>query len=144
MFALITHLWADYVFQSDWMALNKTRRGWRGFWPCLAHVLLYTACFLVVTTSWKALLVIGGTHFLIDRYSLAKYLIYAKQHLNPSGRFVPWKYADTTGYCDEWATNGKKEDYKALQRPAYLTVWLYIITDNLLHITINALALLYL
>lgn len=144
MLALLTHLWADYVFQSDWMALNKTKPGWKGFWPCLVHVLIYTACFLFVTTSWKALLVIGGTHFLIDRYSLAKYLIYAKQHLNPWGRFVPWKYADATGYCDELASCGKMEAHKAEQRPVTITIWLYIITDNLLHITINALALLFL
>jgi hypothetical protein len=69
---LLTHFWGDFALQSSWMALNKSRHSW----PCLLHVIIYTSTFLFLTLAWKALLVIGLTHFLIDRFSLPKYLIY--------------------------------------------------------------------
>lgn len=139
---LLVHFWADFVFQSDWMALNKTKRSI----PCLIHVLIYTACFLVLTTSWKALLVIGATHFLIDRFSLPKYLIWAKNHMNPHMEYPTFEFCKTTGYFDD-APDNRKLEWSIegwTQRPMFITVWLYIVTDNLCHLTINALALYYL
>lgn len=147
--ALLAHLWGDYILQSDWMALNKSKRSW----PCLVHVLLYTACFLFVTTSWKALSVIGVTHFLIDRFGLARYLCWAKNHMAPGIQWNPalpspeiedpepgyyesvplyasWAKCSVTGYDDS--------------RPIWLTVWLLIAADNTLHLTINYIALRYL
>lgn len=140
MVQLLIHLWADYVCQSSWMAVNKSK----ATWPCFVHVLIYTACFLVLTTSWKALLVIGLTHFLIDRFSLAKYVIYLKEQiLNPEDWCWPWKYCRATGYFDQIETiQGTKVSTQA--RPLFISVWLYIITDNLFHLTINYLALKYL
>lgn len=139
---LLAHLWGDYILQSDWMALNKSKRSW----PCLVHVLLYTACFLFVTTSWKALGVIGVTHFLIDRFGLARYLCWAKNHLGPLNNYghnplsfyaweeispyAPWHQCNVTGYSNA--------------RPIWLTVWLLIAADNTLHLTINYIALRYL
>ena len=57
---LIAHLVGDYCLQSDWMAAQKTK-DWR---PALAHALTYTLPFLCLSTSWKALLFIAGTHFM--------------------------------------------------------------------------------
>jgi len=142
---LLCHVFADYCTQSDWMALNKSKRTW----PCLVHVLLYTACFLVLTTSWKALLVIGGVHFLLDRFPIIiKRLIWSKNHLNPNGTYPPFEYCNTTGYYDDSPYNtvptglfvGKENQ----PRHFCITVWLYIITDNFLHLLTNYLALKYL
>ena len=122
---LILHAVGDYVLQSDWMANEKTKRSL----PCLVHVLFYTALFITVTQSPLALAVIGGSHFLIDRFRLAKYICYAKNFLAPRSHWYPWKKCAATGYSED--------------RPAWLAVWLLIITDNLLHVTINALAVTY-
>lgn len=65
---LLCHLFADFVLQSDWMAMNKSKRSW----PCLVHVPIYTSVFLFLTTSWKALLVIGAVHFVLDRCLVEK------------------------------------------------------------------------
>lgn len=148
--AVLAHLWGDYILQSDWMANNKAKRSW----PCLVHVLLYTACFLFVTTSWKALAVIGVTHFLIDRFGLARYLVWAKNWMAPA-----WLKSREVCYCDEKGTYSEaggvlmrhnhpwsvcRATGYGNDRPIWLTVWLTIAADNTLHLTINFLALRYL
>jgi len=152
---LLAHLFGDYILQSDWMAMNKSKRSW----PCLVHVILYTSIFLLLTTSWKALLVIGITHYIIDRYpTIVKRLIWYKNHLGPWFKFVPYDKCDMTGYYDnikneierkDYETSyfvpiNRKEDIRYDARLNYITVWLYIITDNLLHLSINYMALKYL
>lgn len=69
MLQLIAHLIGDYCLQNQWMANNKTSR-WSA---ALVHAFLYTLPFLMVTQSWQALVVIGLTHAVIDRYRLARH-----------------------------------------------------------------------
>jgi len=116
-------VFADYIAQSDWMARCKTSETF----PAFVHAFLYTLCFLVLTTHFDTLLVIGVTHFLIDRFRLARYVVWLKNGLNPQFKLGP---LTATGYPDD--------------APVWLTVWLMIITDNWMHIVINALALHYL
>lgn len=152
---LLVHFWADYFWQSDWMAMNKSKRTW----PCLVHVLIYTSCFLILTTSWKALLVIGVTHFIIDRWPvIIRRLIWFKNHLGPAFKFVPYEKCNITGYYDNIANEvtgkpfekcefirlNRKDDIRYDARLNYVTIWLYIITDNLFHLTINYFAITYL
>jgi Protein of unknown function (DUF3307) len=141
---LLCHLVGDYILQSDWMALNKSKRTW----PCLVHVLIYTSCFLILTTSWKALLFIGVTHFIFDRFPIIiRRLIWLKNHLGPGLKFVPFDKCSATGYYDTLMG-----EIRGIQRPIesingyfprlnYITIWLYIITDNILHLGCNLLAL---
>jgi len=77
---LVLHLVGDYVLQSEWMAMGKTTRTV----PALAHVALYTAPFWFLMPSWPAMLIIGGTHFAIDRWRLARYVCYGKNFLSPA------------------------------------------------------------
>lgn len=133
MSQLLCHLWGDYILQSDWMAKGKAI--W--WFPCLLHVLLYSAGFLVLRPSWNALAVIFATHYLIDRYRLTRLLVYAKNWapMKPEfwikGRVMLWQPRLTlTGYPDEM--------------PEFLSFWLHTIADNILHLTINFLALRYL
>jgi len=128
--ALLLHFWGDYVLQSDWMAQQKTTQSL----PALAHALVYTAAFLPLVLwlrlphAWGALAVIGGSHYVIDRWRLARYLCYAKNFLAPRSAWPkPWKECSATGYNPD--------------RPPWLAVWLLIIADNTLHVTINTVAL---
>lgn len=129
---LLCHLWGDYIFQSDWMAKGK------GIWwlPCLMHVLLYSVGFLFLHPSWQALVVIAGTHYLIDRYRLAHYLAYAKNWTPKKPEF--WKSGPILWYPKLTWTGYPEET------PDWMAVWLLIIADNILHLTINFLALRYL
>lgn len=139
---LLCHLWGDYILQSDWAANNKTSKSF----SCLWHVVFYGLPFLFLTFSPAALLVIIGTHFVIDRWRLAKYLVYAKQFLSPPSTWVDWEckgYRTTGCTCKLRWENCKATGYPS-ETPAFLAVWLMIFADNILHLTINYFALKYL
>src|SRR5207249_410167 len=88
--------------QNDWMALNKCKKTL----PCLVHVLIYTSSFLILTRSWEALLFIGGTHFVFDRFhSIIKQLIYCKNsvfYILFTDKIYPmYELCDSTGFYDD-------------------------------------------
>lgn len=126
MAQLILHLIGDYVMQSDWMAQKKTERSL----PCLAHVVVYTAPFLLLTRSPWALAFIAITHFAMDRWRLIRYVLWLKNFMSPRSMWRPWAECKGTGYPDD--------------RPAWLTVWLMIVADNTIHLLCNYVALLLL
>lgn len=130
---LLLHLWGDYIFQSDWMAQRKTSKSL----PCLFHCYAYASTFFLIA-SWRAVLVIFVTHFLIDRFGLARYVIRAKNRLFCSPHHRWWQEVRRCDF-DELLY----ESYPDLP-PAWLTTWLLIIADNTLHLTINFLAIRYL
>jgi hypothetical protein len=123
---LLCHLAGDYLLQSHWMASEKTKR----WWPAWAHALTYGLPFLLVTQSTVALAVIVVTHALIDRYRLARYAVWAKNLLAPKAYRKPWGECTATGYPQD--------------TPPWLAVWLMIIADNTMHLTINAAAVIWL
>jgi hypothetical protein len=145
---LVAHAVGDYLLQSDWMANEKTKR----HVAAAAHAITYALPFLFFHPSLAAMAVIIGTHFVIDRWRLARFVVFAKNRLAPRGRRsaswagpqptqgedsrpvirhrewrTPWKLCRNTGYPDD--------------RPAWLAVWLLIIADNVLHVLINGAAL---
>lgn len=147
---LVAHAVGDYVIQSDWMATEKVKRSF----AAAVHVATYAIPFLLLRPSPAALAVIIVTHFAIDRWRLARYVIWASNflapirwtdaHAGPDGleldgrplargagvfRSVnpPWSECSATGFPAD--------------RPVWLATWLLIIVDNLMHIIINAAAL---
>ncbi len=146
----LCHFVPDFWLQSPWMALNKSKKTWN----CLVHVLIYTSCFTILTLSWKALLFIGITHFILDRWHvILRRMIWWKNHF-PTGKYPPFEYCDTTGYFDTSPINTKKVELKENEvminpfwgtpQPFYITIWLYIFQDNILHLVCNFIALMYL
>lgn len=119
---IIAHLIGDYVLQSSWMsALKKTSTS-----VALVHAFCYTVPFVALTRSALALAVIMLTHALIDRFRVARIVVWLKEHLSPPALWGTLEFTET-GYGDEV--------------PPFLSVWLLIIADNVLHLLINALAL---
>lgn len=113
---VLAHLVGDYLLQSHWMATCKTQR----WWPAIAHGLTYTLPYLFVTRSITALAIICLTHIVIDRYRLARHVVWAKNLMAPRA----FRSGHTaTGYPET--------------TPAWLAVWLLIIADNTLHLLIN-------
>ncbi len=148
MIQLILHLIGDYVLQSDWMAQNKTKR----FAPAAAHAIVYSLPFLLLKPSLTAFMVILVTHFLIDRYRLARYVVWVKNcALNPASFKHGWPAEMmVTGFPDEadsdahhkslcWS-NCSGTGYPS-DAPPWLAVWLLIAADNTLHLAINYAAL---
>lgn len=122
---LLAHLAGDYVLQSDWMATEKLKR----WWPAVVHGATYTIPYLLVTRSPLALLVIGGTHVVIDRYRLARYVTWLKNQIGPR-RIRPGWPPSPTGY--------------PAHVPAGLATALLIVADNVIHLAINTAAVLWL
>ena len=71
---ILAHLIGDYVLQSHWMAQEKTKQSF----AAAVHATTYTLPFLFLTQSVAALAFILWTHFLIDRFRLARYVVWAK------------------------------------------------------------------
>lgn len=124
--SLIAHLVGDYIIQTDWMANMKTSQ----WLPAVLHGITYAIPFAIFVHSLPALLIIAGTHIIIDRYRLAKYLVWAKNQLASKEWRYKWSEGSKTGYPDE--------------RPAFMSVWLMIIADNTVHIIVNTLAIVFL
>jgi len=138
---LVAHAVGDYILQSDWMATEKTKKSV----AAAAHALTYTIPFLFLSRSPAALAFIVATHFIIDRWRLARYVVWAKNWVG-TGHFenvtvplerqvympvnLPWSECKATGYKPSV--------------PPWMAVWLLIIADNTLHVLCNALALRYL
>lgn len=113
MVELILHGIGDYFLQTDYQALNKKKKGFNGFISCLFHCITYSILFFFIG-SWKSVLGIFISHFIIDRTNIVSYLIAYKNGV---------KTIDNFGFSKD--------------RPFAVTVWLYIICDNLLHIICN-------
>lgn len=113
----VAHAVGDYILQSHWMATQKTKNSV----AAAIHAVTYTLPFLLITQVPAALAVICGTHFLIDRFRLARFVVWAKNG--------PWHPLTATGYQDDV--------------PAWLSVWLLIAADNILHVAVNGMAILY-
>lgn len=122
---IVAHLVGDYIIQSHWMANNKAKSSW----AAAVHAVTYTLPFLFITQAPLALAVICGTHFLIDRFRLARYVVWLKN--GPIGGVdktgVIWKPLTATGYPDD--------------TPPFLSVWLLIFADNTLHLLCNGFAI---
>lgn len=139
MTQLLCHLWGDYILQSDWMALNKTK----AWLPALAHVSMYCIPFVFLRPSLSAWAVIFGTHLLIDRFRLARYVVWAKNWIAPSEMRWVREISEWHRIPANWPLKECPTGYPP-DRPDWMTVWLLIIADNILHLTINFAALKYL
>lgn len=119
---LVAHAVGDYILQSHWMATEKTKR-----WiPALVHAAAYTLPFLLITRSPSALLVIAGTHAVIDRLRLARWVVWLRN----------------MAFCppDQRPTMKPGQPFPD-DCPVWLGTWLLIIADNVLHVLINASAI---
>lgn len=162
---VLAHMVGDYCLQSDWMATEKRTRNL----AAVVHAVCYTLPFLFLTTDVTALAVICVTHGVIDRWALARYVVWVKNFLavprlvwvGPWGlRSQRWgKVDDAVGRVVHAgmsvAPPGASPRLKfpvrpwrecrvtgfPADRPVWLASWLLIIVDNLLHVVLNGVAL---
>jgi hypothetical protein len=109
------------------MAVEKVRR----WWPAVVHGVCYSLPFLLITHSVWALLIIGGTHVVLDHYRAAKYVVWAQSFIGPRSFRTPW--------CEALTNQGSSAAVAAAPADA-----LQIVVDNTIHLVINAAALAWL
>ena len=167
---LLCHLLGDYCFQNHWMANTKTS----STFAALLHATIYTCAFLLLTPSWQALLVIWATHFVIDRFRLARYWVdfygvgksgqvlafvmrrrgygLGEVMVKPEVKELRWVRADLLRKTAGDILHPDERNARLLasslpyvaDAPPWLGVWLLIVVDNTWHLTINHMALYYL
>lgn len=133
LLGILCHFIGDYFLQTDWMAQTKTK-----FWsPAIIHGVTYGVPFVILSLlsdtlslSILSLLVIVVTHIVIDHYRLARHVIWFKNQFAPKAYRYSWRDGNLTGYRND--------------APVWLTTWLMILTDNVIHVVINTGAILYL
>lgn len=148
---IVAHLVGDYILQSDWMATEKVSSSF----AAAVHATTYALPFLLFRPSLAAFAFIVVTHFAIDRWRLARYVVWAKNALAPWRRHlalgwgaIPVNERPSSAYV--WCAPGFTAWAKCRQtgydesRPVWLTTWLLIIADNTLHLICNGIALKYL
>lgn len=108
---ILCHLIGDYILQSQWMANNKTKNNI----AAAIHSVFYTIPFVFITYEPIALVLIAILHYPIDRYRLARFVVWFKN-----------------GCQGEVTDTGYPRDM-----PPFMSIWLYIIADNILHLIIN-------
>jgi hypothetical protein len=111
------HFIGDYIVQNHWMSANKKARGTKGFMACLVHCASYSLPFLFIG-SIPAVAAIFVSHFMIDRWNFVAWFIAAKNG-------VP--HIRNHGFQDSV--------------PPWLSTWLLIIIDNIIHVSCNMAAL---
>jgi len=85
---IYAHLLGDYIFQNDWMALNKKQKTF----PCLVHCFFYCLPFLFCNLIWWQILLIAIQHFIQDRTPMIIWLMKIKG-----------SEAFATGPCSPWS-----------------------------------------
>ena len=142
MLQLIFHGIGDFIVQNHWMATNKKKKGWKGFWACQIHCITYALPFKCIG-SWLAVLVIYLTHFIVDRTRIVDYFLAWKNGaikidllefygFRYSMFEIRWDIYDISNY-------GFKKDV-----PYGIALFCYIACDNVIHIICNYLSLKYL
>ena len=147
---LIAHLFGDYILQSHWMAQNKAHDSR----VAIIHAGVYTLPFLALTRSIPALAVILLSHAAIDRWQLARYVVWAKNWLAPRKKwYASCAVSDWTDRLIEIHPNEVYEINQPMppfwtcrtgyppRTPEWLAIWLLIVADNTLHLAINYAAL---
>ncbi len=109
------HLMGDYIFQTSWMANEKTK----SYYPAFIHAFIYSTPFYFITpvSGWFLIFI---THLFIDRYRLAVYWI---KLINNGWNSKNHGYPDAT--------------------PIWLSTWLLFIVDNTFHLIINTVTIIY-
>lgn len=110
---LLLHLFGDFVLQNDYVGTTKKKKTTKGLLYCIFHCTTYAIPFLLIT-NWMGAFLIGFTHFLIDRWDFVGWF-------NSKKNFV--KTRENFGFN--------------LDRPFAISIWLYIITDNTIHLILN-------
>ncbi len=149
MLQLLLHLAGDYLLQSEHMSAKKrSSSAWAGF-----HAVTYSLSFWLLQPSWAAWGVICGSHLLIDRFGLARYVVWAKNIV--LGLWPKWlcdrfsiKRAandqDRAIQIDDWQrecrrlswSNCKITGYPSEVQP-WLAGMLIIVADNAIHLLVN-------
>lgn len=128
------HLLGDYLLQTEWMALDKSKNTLKGWYAAVIHCYLYTAAVCVFMWNFDFIWIVAVflSHFPIDKFGLAeKYMKYVK---GSSLR----QYIDTVNWTAERAPDDFTKGHQMLT--GGFRAFVYAVTDNTMHLILMYLA----
>lgn len=130
---LLGHLAGDYLFQNEWMAMNKSKNTFIGWSAAFIHCIIYTlvVCLFMWNFTWQWMLIVFLSHFPIDKFGLGD--VYMKVIKGYGLK----NYVDKDKWMNEIRYVPKLTD-KQISRYDILkggfTAVVYTITDNTMHL----------
>lgn len=120
---LLGHLIGDYLFQTDKMALNKSKNSLYGWLMCFIHTMIYssTICIMMNKPDTKWFFLVFMSHFPIDKFSLANYWMKMMGKITPMDYYKQFKY-DVVNPMDHLT--------------ASFSSIVYCVVDNTLHLVL--------
>ena len=129
---LLGHLMGDYLFQTEWMAMNKSKNDIIGWTAAIVHCWIYSfaVCLFMWNFSLVWMTVVFWTHFPIDKFALGeKYM-----HFLKGKGMKDYVKKDE----DNWKSINNLNRYDVLEGGFSAVV--YTITDNTMHLILMYLA----
>jgi hypothetical protein len=132
---ILGHLVGDYLLQTEWMALQKSKNTLDGWCAAIIHCLIYTfaMCLFMRNTQAIWMVAVFLSHFPIDKFGLAeKYMKYVK------GSGLK-QYIDTVDWTNP---NHPPDDFTKGQQmlTGGFRAFVYAVTDNTMHLVLMYLA----
>lgn len=131
---LLGHLCGDYLFQTEWMAMNKSKSNLTGWLTATVHCILYT--FAVCLFMWNFhpiwIVAVFCSHFFIDKFGFGE--IYMKYIKGNGLRDYIDDVNDT--YSRTWINSS---DGERMITGGFKAV-VYTLTDNTMHLILMWLA----
>ena len=133
---LLGHLMGDYLFQTEWMAMNKSKNTLEGWIVATVHCLLYTLAVCLFMWNFQLIWIVAVflTHFPIDKFALGeKYMHYLK-----GKGMKDYVKKDESNWKLINNLNNNLNRYDVLEGGFSAVV--YTITDNTIHLVLMYLA----
>lgn len=131
---ILLHLFGDFIIQNDNVGVRKKEKSLTGLLYCIFHCITYSIPFILIT-NWYGVMLIAIGHFVIDRWNIIGNYIALKNNVYTEVHTVNETKIKRV-------LNTKNFGYKS-ERPFAVTIWLYIIQDNSIHLIWNYLVILY-
>ncbi len=128
---LLGHLVGDYLFQNEWMALNKAKNTKTGWFAAVIHCLLYTFAVCLFMGNFQPIWIttVFLSHFPIDKFGLAE-LYMSKVKGYGLKQYI--KDVDNPG--SEWKYINNSTGHQMLK--GGFTAYIYAVTDNTIHLVL--------
>ena len=131
---LLGHLVGDYLFQTDFMALNKTKNTLKGWIAAIIHCIFYTfaVCLMMNNYDMLWIIIVFFSHFFIDKFNLGEiYMDKIKGHglkkfINENNWINNLKYSP----------NPINDISRETIIKGGFTTFVYAVTDNTMHLVL--------
>ena len=119
---ILAHLVGDYLFQNNYMALNKHKYNLKGWFTCTLHCIIYSiiVCLMLNIFNIKGLIFIFFSHFILDKFGIVEWYLKIIK-----GRSIDRFLKEERNYLS---------NMDLIQ--AGFTTLVYVVVDNTMHLLI--------